>query len=83
MNILNLTKGIEFTSAFVNFYLRAGVIIVPEGDVWFVGVNNTLAGVSLTVNGYLRNEGTVTIRDDVCVDGGELDNAGEVIVGWN
>jgi len=76
-------NGTEFVRSLTEFYLRAKVLTIPQDEVWFVGVNNTLACVSLSIQGYLRNEGVVTIRDELDVDGGELDNVGEVIVGWS
>jgi len=63
-------------------YLVASAVKVPSGEVWFVGPGRYLTAVSLSVAGYLRNEGLVTVMSEMDVDGGELDNVGEVVVGW-
>jgi len=63
-------------------YLATSKVSVPSGEIWYVGPGRYLTAVSLSVAGYLRNEGLVTVMSEMDVDGGELDNVGEVVVGW-
>jgi hypothetical protein len=68
--------------SFKNFYLKASDVIVPSSEVWYVSSGNVLANRSLTVNGYLRNDGIISVMTEISVDGGELDNRGEIEAGW-
>ena len=68
--------------AFKNFYLKASNIVVPSSEVWYLASGNSSASQTLTVNGYFRNDGYTTVMTELCVDGGELDNRGEIEVGW-
>jgi len=71
-----------FPTALRSFFLVAPKASIPSGEVWFVASGRYLATVSLSIAGYLRNEGLVTVRDEMDVDGGELDNVSEVVIGW-
>lgn len=67
-----------------NFFQEADNELIPDGKTYFCPAGNIEAFKNLTVEGYFRVEGAVTIKENLNVpDDGVVDLETRINIGWD